>query len=117
MNGMLENAIVKVAQEILERRDLDRKERKQLFEDLPEARKKQVLKFIAEQINKNRKEKSYIVDTDYGEATYTPSSDKLERTALNVAADQKAFQKRQDMWNWGNAIGNVALMSTISNSF
>lgn len=117
MNERQKRAIVKKAQEILERRDLDRKERKMLFEDLPEARKKQVLKFVAEQINKNRKVKSYIVDTDYGEATYTPSSDKLERTALNAAHDQKAFRNRQDNWNWGNAIGNVALMSTISNAF
>lgn len=115
MNGMLENAIVKMAQEILERRDLDRKERKQLFEDLPEARKKQVLKFVAEQINKNRKVKSYIVDTDYGEATYTPSADKLERTALNAAHDQKAFQNRQNTWSWGNALGNLALLSALHN--
>lgn len=113
MNETLKAALVKKAQEVLERRDLDRKERKTLFAGLPEHRKKQIAKFIAEQINKNREKKSYIVDTDYGEATYTPATDRLEKTMLNVAAEQAAARKRQGLWNWANSLCNTAILCSL----
>ena len=95
MNENLYAWLVKRAQNIEPRRKLGRHERKQLFEDLPDDRKKQIVKFLAEQIHKNRKEPaSYIVKAKggcgKGQYTYTPSSDELVMTEQNEIDNAQA---------------------------
>lgn len=94
MNENLNDWLVKRAQNIEPRRELDRHERKQLFEDLPDERKKQIVKFLAEQIHKRRGEPaSYIVKAKggfgRGEYTYTPSSDELVMTEQNRIGNEQ----------------------------
>ena len=100
------DAFLKLAQEqFFPTRELDKDERNELFNRLPEARKEQIKKFILEIINKE-KAKSYIVKAKAkgipkGEYTYVPETDSLtesESQRLQNLQDRNHAKWTRKMW-------------------
>lgn len=80
--------------EMLPTRSLDRSERKSLLADLPDSRKKQIVKFLLEELAGEGSDKRYIVtakdhDKSRGEYTYIPSKDKLYESALQKIRNER----------------------------
>ena len=105
-HGYDPQSLMKFAQEIevAPTRDLPRSERKALLAALPENRKKQILKFLLEELSDGG-DKKYIVkardnDKSKGEYTYIPAKDSLFETPRQVERNERAKYNRSA---WGRA--------------
>lgn len=78
-------------------RDIPKDERKSLLASLPPARRKQIVKFLLEELTAEgepEKDRKYIVtakdhDKSRGEYTYIPSKDRLYESALQQARNER----------------------------
>ena len=89
---------------IVPTRKLDRSERKELLSHLPENRKKQIIKFLLEELRDDKK-KSYVVkakdnDKSKGEYTYIPEDDALFESDAQKERNSRARYNRAA---WGRA--------------